>query len=156
MCYSVASKIFIYSLLKFWPQFLLQITDAAWSHCSFAKYILYRIFINTRGRFKLQYEIREALVRRKIWNMPVKCSGVPATSLFIILKIACWPFFQPSLLSSCSKYRNSESKSPEAGGVLWKKECSRGNSPGIHAYMMWLRLSWVRWAEVKWNGKKNL
>lgn len=59
MYYSVAAKIFIYSLLKFWPQFALQITDAAWSHCVFAKYILYMIFINTRGPFKLQYEIKK-------------------------------------------------------------------------------------------------
>lgn len=39
MCYSVDSKIFIYKIriLKFWLQFLLQITDAAQSHCVFSK-----------------------------------------------------------------------------------------------------------------------
>lgn len=57
--------------------------------------------------------------------MPPKCSGMPATSLFIILKLTCWPFFQPLLLSSCSKHRSNESKSPETECVPWKKECSK-------------------------------
>lgn len=80
--------------------------------------------------------------------MPQECSGMPATSLFITLKLTCWPFFQPSLLSSCSKYRSIESKSPETECVPWKKECSRG----MHASMMTAAvLGEMGRAEVKWE-----
>lgn len=88
---------------------------------------------------------------KKVWNWSVQ-----TTSLLIVLNLDCWPFsFQHNSFSQCSKYEINESKSPETEYLPQKTKCSKGNSTGIHTFMMQWLLFLMRCAEVKWNRRKK-